>query len=127
MLVLSRRNDESVIVGASDGLAPIVKVTVLEINGGRVSLGFEVSQHLPVHRWEVWERIRANARADRPTNGRAAPKDDGDRKENPCGRGQRPARGRAAPDEDWHRRKDDGGQIRPAEGPAVSVGKFGSW
>ena len=37
----------------------MLKGMVLRINGERVSLGFEASQNVPVHRWEVWERIRA--------------------------------------------------------------------
>jgi carbon storage regulator len=58
MLVLSRRSQESVVVGGSGGFERLLKVTVLEINGGKVRLGFEVDKDVPVHRWEVWERIR---------------------------------------------------------------------
>ena len=35
MLVLSRKNQESVVVGGSDGFQRLVKVTVLAIQGGR--------------------------------------------------------------------------------------------
>lgn len=73
MLVLSRKNRESVVVGGSDGFDRIVKVTVLEINGGKVKLGFEVDKEVPVHRWEVWERIRTGDRPDSPVEGPAAP------------------------------------------------------
>jgi carbon storage regulator len=66
MLVLSRKNQESVVVGGSDGLEPLLKVTVLEIRGGSVRLGFEADEAIPVHRWEVWERIRAGVRPDSP-------------------------------------------------------------
>ena len=66
MLVLTRKSQESVVVGGSDGVAPILKVTVLEIRGGKVRLGFEASGTLPVHRWEVWERIRAGVQAEPP-------------------------------------------------------------
>jgi carbon storage regulator len=59
MLVLSRKTEESVVVGDHKRFEPILKVTVLEINGKSVSLGFEAGQDVPVHRWEVWERIRA--------------------------------------------------------------------
>lgn len=59
MLVLSRKTQEAVIVGGSGGFEALLKVTVLEIKGGKVRLGFEVDQEVPVHRWEVWERIRA--------------------------------------------------------------------
>jgi sRNA-binding carbon storage regulator CsrA len=32
----------------------------LEINGGRVKLGFEANSNVSIHRWEVWERIFFN-------------------------------------------------------------------
>ena len=57
MLVLTRKNRESVVIGGVDGLHRLLKVTVLEITGGRVRLGFEVDADIPVHRSEVWERI----------------------------------------------------------------------
>jgi len=46
----------------------MLKVTVLEIQKGRVRLGFDVADGIPVHRWEVWQRICEGHR----TNGRAA-------------------------------------------------------
>ena len=62
MLVLSRKNEESVVVGGSNGFKPMLKVTVLQINGAKVRLGFEADEGVPVHRWEVWEQIRASGR-----------------------------------------------------------------
>jgi carbon storage regulator len=59
MLVLSRKNQESVVIGGSDGFHRLLKVTVLGIRGANVKLGFEVDDDIPVHRSEVWERIRA--------------------------------------------------------------------
>jgi carbon storage regulator len=73
MLVLSRRNLESVVVGGSGGFEPLLKVTVLQINGGSVRLGFEVDKQVPVHRWEVWERIRAGGPSESSTGDPAAP------------------------------------------------------
>jgi carbon storage regulator len=58
MLVLSRKSQESVVVGGSVHSKPTLIVTVLEIRGRRVKLGFEVAKDVPVHRQEVWERIR---------------------------------------------------------------------
>lgn len=60
MLVLSRRNQESVVVGGADGFHRLLRVKVLEIRGTNVKLGFEVDPDVPVHRAEVLERIRAN-------------------------------------------------------------------
>ena len=51
---------------ASEGFERMLKVTVLEIKSARVRLGFEVDAEVPVHRWEVWERIRAGGRPDSP-------------------------------------------------------------
>ena len=59
MLVLSRKSRESVVVGGAPSLQPVLKVTVLEIRGGKVKLGFEADPSIPVQRSEVWEKIRA--------------------------------------------------------------------
>jgi carbon storage regulator CsrA len=72
MLILSRKCRESVVIGGADGFHRLFKVTVVEIAGGRVRLGFEVDADVPVHRAEVWERIRANGH-DRLTEDAAAP------------------------------------------------------
>jgi len=73
MLVLTRKNQESVVVGGSGGFERVLKVTVLEIGRGKVRLGFEAEADVPVHRSEVWERLRAGVRPDSPESGRAAP------------------------------------------------------
>lgn len=73
MLVLTRKNGQSVVVGGADGFHRLLKVTVIEIAGGRVRLGFEVDADIPVHRFEVWERIQTNGRPDSLTEGVAAP------------------------------------------------------
>jgi carbon storage regulator CsrA len=65
MLVLTRKCQEAVVVGSADGLAALLKVTVLGIEKGKVRLGFEARDDVPVHRLEVWERICASI----PTRG----------------------------------------------------------
>jgi carbon storage regulator CsrA len=60
MLVLSRKSMESVVVGGSGRFERVLKVTVLEIKNGTVRLGFEADASIPVHRAEVWERIRGS-------------------------------------------------------------------
>ena len=60
MLVLSRKSRESVVIGGGGGLQPLLKVTVLEVAGGKVKLGFEADADVPVHRLEVWERMCAS-------------------------------------------------------------------
>ncbi len=73
MLVLSRKNREAVVVGGVTGFEPLLVVTVIEIRGGHVRLGFEIDAAVPVHRREVWERIRASAAPDGRTQGPATP------------------------------------------------------
>ena len=73
MLVLSRKSQEAVVVGGPEGLQPLLTVTVLEINHGKVRLGFEADAGVPVHRREVWERLRAGVPPEEPTGDRAAP------------------------------------------------------
>lgn len=55
MLVLSRQRDESIIIGDHD--CKIV-VTVVSVQGEKVRLGIEAPRDIPVHRSEVYERIR---------------------------------------------------------------------
>jgi carbon storage regulator CsrA len=59
MLVLSRKNRQAVIVG---GGAPqrLLKVTVLQISGDKVKLGFEGDADISVLRLEVFERMCAS-------------------------------------------------------------------
>lgn len=71
MLVLSRKTRESVMIGGADGFHHLLTVTVLGISGGKVKLGFDVEAGVPVHRAEVWERIRAQAGS--PTGASAVP------------------------------------------------------
>ena len=66
MLVLTRKILETVVVGGSGVIEPLIKVTVLEIRNGKVRLGFEADGSLPVHRGEIWERIRAGNQGDSP-------------------------------------------------------------
>jgi len=58
MLVLTRKIQESVVVGEDHGPNRVLKVTVLGIQGNRVKLGFEVDTDVPIQRWEVWQRVR---------------------------------------------------------------------
>lgn len=73
MLVLSRKSREAVAVGGSVDREPLLKVTVLEINGLSVRLGFEAEADLLIHRWEVWERLRVVDLPSGPKGTPAAP------------------------------------------------------
>lgn len=52
MLVLSRMRDESVIIGDD------IIVTVVDIRGDKVRLGFDAPKGISVHRKEVYDTIR---------------------------------------------------------------------
>jgi len=58
MLILSRRQGESVKIGDE------VTVTVLGVRGVQVRLGIAAPQHVAVHREEIYERLRTD-RKDR--------------------------------------------------------------
>ncbi|MBN2091345.1 carbon storage regulator CsrA [candidate division KSB1 bacterium] len=52
MLVLTRRIGESIIIGHN------IKVMVTDIQGNQVRLGIEAPTEIPVHRGEIYERIK---------------------------------------------------------------------
>ena len=57
-LILTRRVGETILIG------PDVTVTVLGVKGNQVRLGIEAPRDVAVHRQEVAERIRQEARSD---------------------------------------------------------------
>lgn len=59
MLVLSRKKDETLIIGDGDYL---IKVTIVDIRGDKCRIGIEAPKDIPVHRLEVWEAIQREAR-----------------------------------------------------------------
>jgi carbon storage regulator len=67
MLILSRRPGESVMIG--DG----VTVTVLGVKGNQVRLGFKAPQDVPVHREEIYLRIKADRCANETIGDLAQP------------------------------------------------------
>ena len=60
MLVLSRKIQESVVVGGGGAFLGLLKVTVLNVTGRKVTLGFDVDADIHIHRLEVWERMCAS-------------------------------------------------------------------
>ena len=57
MLILARKNPESVVLMKDEAGEALLKITVLDIKGGRVILGFEAKQRLPIYRQEIYEQI----------------------------------------------------------------------
>jgi carbon storage regulator CsrA len=66
MLVLSRKSRESVVVCGDDGIHRLLKVTVLDVQGDNVKLGFEVDADAPFGRWKKSKRVhdREHSAAD---------------------------------------------------------------
>ncbi len=60
MLVLSRKRSESIVIGEAETATCVLKITVIEIRGKVVKLGFEADGAVRICRSEVWERIRAH-------------------------------------------------------------------
>jgi carbon storage regulator len=56
MLILTRRVGETVMIGQN------ITVTVLGVKGNQVRLGVGAPKDVPVHREEVYERIKAEER-----------------------------------------------------------------
>ena len=57
MLVLSRRKDESIMIGDD------VEVMIADIRGDKVRLGITAPKSIPVHRREVYNAIQAKKKA----------------------------------------------------------------
>ncbi len=53
MLVLSRQRDERVFIGDH------IKVTIVDIRGDKVRLGFEAPRNISIHREEIYKAIKA--------------------------------------------------------------------
>ena len=62
MLVVSRKNNEAIVVGGLERFERMIKITVVEITRRRVRLAFEAAADVPVNRFEVWKRICAETR-----------------------------------------------------------------
>ena len=53
MLILSRKTNESIVI------ADNIVITVVEVRGDKVRLGIEAPKEVPVHRREVYDKIKA--------------------------------------------------------------------
>ena len=62
MLVLGRKRGEGIVIGDD------ITVTVVEIRGDRVKLGFSAPAEVPIHRTEVHQKIEDASSAEDPTD-----------------------------------------------------------
>jgi len=58
MLVLTRKSQESLLIGDDQGGHHPMKIVVLSIVGNRVKLGFDIDPDVDVERLEVWEQLQ---------------------------------------------------------------------
>ncbi len=58
MLLLTRKKQESVVIGAPGSPGIHVRVTVLGVSGKQVKLGFEAEGQVAIQRWELWQRLQ---------------------------------------------------------------------
>ena len=56
MLILVRKNQESVMIGGLNGRGPPIVVTVVEVTGTHVRLGITAAPGVPIDRSEVHQR-----------------------------------------------------------------------
>ena len=61
MLVLSRKLNESIVVGGAEATQQPVTIKVVEIRGGRVRLGFDAPADVRIHRSELLTKIAGEA------------------------------------------------------------------
>ncbi len=57
MLVLSRKKDESIVINDN------IVITVVDIRGDKVRLGFDAPKDVPIHRREVYDAIKRSEAA----------------------------------------------------------------
>lgn len=60
MLVLSRKQNESVIIGDN------VVITIVQISGDKVRIGIEAPKEVTVHRQEIYEKIKNRQNTENP-------------------------------------------------------------
>jgi carbon storage regulator len=71
MLILTRRPGESLVIGDD------ITITVIGVRGNQVKFGIAAPAEVPVHRAEIYEKIRREKQAEHPP--RTAAASDGDK------------------------------------------------
>lgn len=63
MLVLSRKTNQSIMIGDA------IRVIVVGFDGDQVKLGIEAPRDVPVHRFEIFAEIHQGRSSDAPASG----------------------------------------------------------
>ncbi len=63
MLILTRRSGESITIGDD------IKIQVVEVKGRQVRLGIEAPKDCPIHREEIYLRIKGESSTESPRHG----------------------------------------------------------
>ena len=69
MLILSRRTDESIVIGDE------VTITILSVKGKQVRIGINAPPDVSVHRQEIYQRIQDDEPADEASDENEKPAD----------------------------------------------------
>lgn len=68
MLVLRRGEGESIIIGDEGNII----ITIMQVDGGLVKVGIEAPRSIPVHRSELYHKIKRNESAKHSETGVAS-------------------------------------------------------
>jgi carbon storage regulator len=69
VLILSRRTDESIVIGDE------VTITILSVKGKQVRIGINAPPDVSVHRQEIYQRIQDDEPADEASDENEKPAD----------------------------------------------------
>jgi sRNA-binding carbon storage regulator CsrA len=77
MLTVARKSQESLVIGAADQSSGLIRVTVLEVQGDTVRLGFESDGDVNVafHHQEAWEQARLRGKTPNPKQAAERPQE----------------------------------------------------
>lgn len=53
MLVLTRQKDGVIVIGNNE-----IRITIVDVRGDKVRLGFEAEKEIPIHREEIYNLIQ---------------------------------------------------------------------
>ena len=59
MLVLTRQLGQTITIGKADSPEPPIEVTIIEVHGDQVRIGFTAPRDTPVNRTEIWAAKQA--------------------------------------------------------------------